>query len=191
MKVDSLHELIEWDEYTYDKRESCVVPAVDAPADKEGIVRLACQFAALQERVGELAVNYFKVKDPEGYNDWPQYSHGGWLDPEWSADHIVRMGAATTTVRLVRDGFDWDSDHYSRELRHHEVDIPTELIWEPDQAAILEKAAAERRAAEEAARKRAEEEKERRTALEAKQREEHERREFERLNKKYGKEACK
>lgn len=190
MKVDNLHELVEWEEYTYSKWGDSS-PVIDAPTDKESIVRLACQFAALQERVGELAVNYFKAKDPAGYNAHRGFSHGGWDDDEWSPDCITEMGPYTTTVRLSRNSHDWDSDHYSSDVQYHEVDIPTELIWEPDQAAILERAAEERRAAEEAAKKRAAEEKKRQEAQAAKQREDYERREFERLSKKYGKEPAK
>lgn len=190
MKVTGyLEHQIDWEQWDYVEGE--LQPEVPLPTDKEGIIRLACQFAELEQKVGELAVNYFKAKDPKGYQEKVGFYHGGWDDEDWSPDCILEMGPYTTTVRLSRNSHDWDSDHYSSDTQYREVDIPTELIWEPDQAAMLERAAAERRAAEEAARRRAEEENKRREAAARASQEEHERREYARLSKKYGKEACK
>ena len=104
---------------------------------------------------------------------------------------IISVGAKKTTVRLSRDSGDYDTDYYRERTQYRDFSFPTEIIWNPDQSEHIARAAQEKRDAELAKQKQAEDDRKRREAEAVKAREAQERKELERLSKKYGSEVTK
>lgn len=155
--------------------------------ERDDIIRLLCQFESLETRIGKLAVDYFKVTEPEEYENTESYfGHGEWFDKDWSMVRIKSVDAEKTTVLLSRDSIDYDSDYHRERTQYREFSFPTDIIWNPDQTEHIARAAEQKRDAELAKQKKAEEDRKKREAEAVKSREAQERKELERLSKKYG-----
>ena len=166
-------------------RLSDFTPPTEPPTNYEELVKLLWRIQSLQDMVEPIARAYFQTRFKDNYEEKPD--RGYWIDNDWSFERIESIDgageAATISVIFVRRAHVYE---YGIRLKNQTITVPISLIFESDERATIEKAAADLRVEQEEERREAAERKAVRDKADAEARERRDQKEYKRLRAKFG-----